>query len=77
MLKYRGQFRVLYECDKRTGKPGEFTFIPCRIKKGANICRHNDTTLNVFIPSTIIANRLLREYTDIFMPFQSGDSAEH
>ena len=73
MLKYRGTYRVVYETDKRTGKALEFTFIPCRIKKGANICRHNKNTLNVYIPSTRIIGYLLRKYPDIFKPFQNGD----
>lgn len=74
MLKYRGQCRVVTETDKRTGKPLEFTFVPCRIKKGTNICRHNADTLNVYIPGIKTANRLLKEYPDIFKPFQAGDS---
>ena len=74
MLSYRGTYRVVYETDKRTGKPCEFTFIPCGIRKGANICRHNDDTLNVFIPGFGTADRLLKEYPDLFQPFQVGDS---
>lgn len=74
MFNYRGSFRVTYEMDKRTGKPAEFTFIPCRIRKGANICRHDEGTLNVYIPGTRAANTLLAEYPDIFKPFQIGDS---
>ena len=70
MLSYRGTYRVLYETDKRTGKPCEFTFIPCGIRRGANICRHNDDTLNVFIPGFGTADRLLKEYPDIFKPFR-------
>lgn len=73
MLKYRGTYRVLFEVDK-AGKPCEFTFIPCRIKKGSNICRHNENVLNAYIPSAKIANRLLKEYPDLFKPFQTGDS---
>lgn len=73
MLKYRGTYRVLFEIDK-AGKPCEFTFIPCRIKKGANICRHNGDVLNIYIPSIKMANRLSREYPDLFKPFQTGDS---
>lgn len=73
MLKYRGTYRVLFETDK-TGNPCEFTFIPCLTKKGANICRHNENTLNVYIPGIKIANRLLKECPDLFKPFQIGDS---
>lgn len=73
MLKYRGQYRVLYEIDK-TGKPCEFTFIPCRIKKGASICRQDDNTLNVYVPGIKTVNRLLKEYPDLFKPFQIGDT---
>ena len=74
MLKYRGQYRVVYERDVRTGKHTEFTFIPCRIKKGANIYRHDNDVLSVYIPSAIIANRLLKDHVDIFKPFQMGDT---
>lgn len=73
MLRYRGQYRVLYEIDK-IGKACEFSNITCRIKKGANICRHNNSTLNAYIPSAKIAKRLLEEYPDIFTQFQAGDS---
>lgn len=72
MLRYRGQFRILYETDKN-GKVCEFTYIPCRIKKGSSICRHNNNVLNAYIPSAKIANRLLKEYPDLFKPFQVGD----
>ncbi len=74
MLRYRGQYRVLFETDKRTGKACEFTYVPCRIRKGADIVRHNDDTLNVYIPGKKTANRLLKEHSDIFKPFQIGDS---
>ena len=74
MLKYRGTYRVVYECDKRTGQPYEFTYVPCLIKKGSNVCRHSDNTLNVYISSAKIANRLLKECPDLFKPFQIGDS---
>ena len=50
MLTYRGQYRVLFETDK-AGKACEFTYIPCGIRKGANICRHSNDMLNIFIPS--------------------------
>lgn len=73
MLKYRGQYRVVYETDKRTGKPAEFSYIPCRIKKGSNIARHNEDTLNVYIPSINLIHRLLQEHADIFTPYQIGD----
>lgn len=72
MLTYRGRYRVLYEIDS-AGRACEFTNIPCGIRKGANISRHDSDTLNVFIPSTKTASRLLKEYRDIFMPFQVGD----
>ena len=73
MLKYRGQYRVLYEIDK-AGKPCEFSFIPCRIKKGASIVRHNVDTLNVYIPGAKAVNKLLKEYPYIFKPFQIGSA---
>ena len=73
MLKYRGQYRVVYECDKTSGKPEENTFIPCRIRKGANICRHNETTLNVYVPGIKAVKRILSQYPDIFTSFQMGD----
>lgn len=73
MLKYRGTYRVMYEMDK-SEKPCEFTLIPCRIRKDASICRHNDDTLNAYIPSIKTVNRLLRDYPDIFKPYQIGDS---
>ncbi len=73
MIEYRGQYRVLYETDK-VGKVCEFTYIPCRIIKGCNICRHSYNTLNVYIPSSRTAKRLLSEYPEIFKPFQVGDN---
>lgn len=72
MLKYRGQYRVVNEIDK-SGKPCEFTFVPCSIKKGSNICRHSDNVLNLYIPSVKIGNRLLSEYPKIFKLFLQGD----
>ena len=71
MLKYRGRYRVLCEADIR-GISIEFTCIPCGIKKGANICRHSDTMLNAFIPSTKIIHRLIKEYPEIFTLWQEG-----
>ena len=73
MIRYRGKYRTVYEVDKSSGQPYEFAFIPCLIKKGANICRHSDNMLNAYIPSTKIANRLLKEYPDVFTPLQVGD----
>ena len=73
MLKYIGQYRIVYEIDKRTGKPLEFTYIPCRIKKGANICRNDGKTLNVYIPGIKLINKLLNEYPAIFSPYLIGD----
>lgn len=73
MIKYRGQYRVIYETDKQ-GKACEFAYIPCGIMRGCNICRHSDNTLNVNIPSIRTANRLLKEYPEIFKPFQVGDN---
>lgn len=72
MLKYRGVYRVLFEIDK-AGKPCEFSFIPCRIKKGASICRQDDNTLNVYVPGIKTVNRLLKDHADIFKPFKIGD----
>jgi hypothetical protein len=74
VLKYRGQFRILYETDKRTGQAAEFTFAPCRIRPGANIYRFNDDTLAACIPGSRTANRLLQEHPGIFRSFQTGDS---
>lgn len=54
-------------------KPQEFTFIPCRLKSGTNICRHNEKTLSVYIPSSIMARNLLIDYPDMFTLFQIGD----
>jgi len=73
MLKYRGTYRVMYEIDKHTGKALEFVYVPCKIKKGSNICRYNDNILNVYIPSSIIVNNLLKDYSDIFKPLQIGN----
>lgn len=73
MLECRGTYRGCYEMDKRTGKPAEFTYIVCKIKKGANIYRYNNDTLNVYIPSIRIANSLLKEHSDIFKTFIFGD----
>lgn len=64
---------MVYETDS-TGKPAEFTFIPCRIRKGANICRHDDNTLDVYIPGIKTVRRLLKEYPGIFKPYQTGDT---
>jgi hypothetical protein len=72
MLKYRGIFRVQYEVDKQ-GKACEFTYVPCGIKRGSNICRHSDDMLNVYLTSSIVANNLLREHIDLFKPYQMGD----
>ncbi|NJD04658.1 MAG: hypothetical protein FIA99_19135 [Ruminiclostridium sp.] len=74
MLKYRGQYRVILETDKKTGKPLEFTFIPCRIYKGANICRYSGTMLNAYLPSIKVFNRLLKEHPELFTAFQTGSS---
>ena len=71
MLKYRGTYRVAFEVDTH-GRPMECAYVPCRIKKGANICRHDDTTLNVFIPGRGTASRLLEEHPDLFQPWQLG-----
>ena len=73
MLKYRGQYRILYDLDKQ-GKPCEFIYIPCGIHKGSNICRHDSNTLNAYITSSIVANNLLRDHHDLFGIFQMGDS---
>jgi hypothetical protein len=73
VIEYRGKYRVLFETDKQ-GKACEFTYIPCGIIKGCNICRHSDNMLNVYIPSSRTAKRLLSEYPEIFKPFQVGDS---
>lgn len=75
MLKYRGLYRVAYEIDK-TGKPGEFTFIPLKLKRGSNIVRHNENILSVYIPSKTITKRLLTEYPDLFKLLSVGDSED-
>ncbi len=72
MLKYQGKYRVLYEVNKKSGKACEFVFIPCLIKKGSNICRHSENVLNFYVPSVKIANRLLKDYPDLFDPFIIG-----
>jgi hypothetical protein len=72
MLKYRGQYRVLYEVDKQ-GKATEFSYIPCRASKGANIYRHNDDTLNAYIASSKTANRIVKENPELFKFFQNGE----
>ena len=72
MLKYRGTYRVSYEFDSE-GKPAEFTFIPCCIKKGANIYRYSDTKLCVYIPSVCIAKRLAKVHSEIFSIHLEGD----
>ena len=71
MLKYRGVYRVVFETDTH-GKPMEFTYIPCRVKKGASVCRHDAGTLNVLIPGHSTADRLLKEYPDLFEEWQMG-----
>jgi hypothetical protein len=63
----------MYEIDKCTGKALEFVYVPCKIKKGSNIYRYNDNILNVYIPSSIIVNNLLKDYSDIFKPLQIGN----
>lgn len=71
MLNYRGRYRVCFEVDRRTGKVGEFSFIP--ILGSGNICRHNASILNVFLSS----NRgkfLLKEYPELFRVFQLGQA---
>ena len=72
MIKYRGLYRVSYEIDK-TGKLCEFAFLPCRLKRGTNIVRHNENILSVYIPSKTITKRLLNEYPDLFTLLSMGD----
>lgn len=74
MLKYRGQYHVVYEMDKRTGKPAESSYIPCRIKKGANICRHNNSILSVYILGIRLIHKLLKEYPSIFRLYKAWDN---
>lgn len=71
MIKYRGRYRVVFEMDKQTGKPLEACFIRCR--HNINICRHNDSVLNAYIPSRMKATYLLKMYPSLFILFQSGD----
>jgi len=73
MVKYRGTYRVSYEFD-RDGKPAEFTFIPCCIKRGANIYRYSENKLCVYIPSVCIAKRLAKTHSKIFSIYLEGDS---
>ncbi len=72
MLQYRFKYRAVYEMDKRTGKPCEFTFIPCKIKKGTDIYRNNDSELLAYIPSVQIGNKLLKEYPDLFRKYRQS-----
>ncbi|MBP3284392.1 MAG: hypothetical protein J6M02_02710 [Clostridia bacterium] len=72
MNRYRGTYRVVYEFDKY-GNPCEFTYIPCNIKKGANIYRYSKNQLCIYIPSLRIANTLLKEYSSIFKEYIWGD----
>ena len=72
VLKYRGTYRVSYEFDSQ-GKPAEFTFIPCCIKRGANIYRYSETKLCVYIPRVCIAKRLVKNYGEIFSIHLEGD----
>ena len=72
MLKYRGQYRVVFEMDKRTGKPAEFCFVPCKIYRGTNVYRYSENKLGVYIPSKRIFNRLSQN--EIFEIFCAGDS---
>lgn len=73
MLKFQGVYRVLFETDVRTGTAAEFTYVPCRVRPGANIYRYNDDTLAVYVPGTKAVNNLLENYSDTFRPFQMGD----
>lgn len=72
MLEYRGKYRVSFEMDKKC-KPCEFSFMPCAIKKGSNICRHNADILNIYVPSGIVIKNLLKAYPQLFKKFQHGD----
>jgi len=71
MLNYRGQFRVIYEMDVKTGKPLEACYIKCR--RGVNIYRHSDNVLSAYIPSRMRSTYLLKEYPGLFTTFQIGD----
>ena len=72
MIEYRVN-TVFYT--KRTSRAKHaIHYIPCGIIKGCNICRHSYNTLNVYIPSSRTAKRLLSEYPEIFKPFQVGDN---
>lgn len=72
MLTYRGQYRILFEVDKQ-GKPAEFSFIPCRIKRNSSIYRHNSTTLGAYVVGKYTINKLIG-LPELFKPFQVGDS---
>ena len=63
---------MIFEIDKNS-KIGEFTYIPYRITRGANIYRYNDDTLGVYLTSAITGHRLLNEYSHLFRVFQHGD----
>ena len=71
MLRYRGQYRTVFEMDLKTGKPLEACYIKC--KRGVNIYRHNDNVLNAYIPSRMRSTYLLKEYPGLFTPYQTGD----
>ena len=73
MLRYRGKYRVVCEMDLSTNKACEFTFIPCKVKKGSNIYRNSDTELFAYISSVIIGSRLLKEHPDLFRLFLQSD----
>lgn len=73
MLSYRGIYRVVTEMDLNTNKACEFTFIPCKVKKGSNIYRNDSAELFAYIPSVVIGNRLLKEFTDLFRLFLQSD----
>lgn len=72
MLKYKGIYRVSYEFDKQ-GKPQEFTFIPCGIKKGSNIYRYDNDKLLLYLPSKRLTNKLLLKHSNIFKLHLEGD----
>jgi len=72
MLKYRNRYRVCYEIDKK-GKICDFTFIPCSVSKGSNICRYDDFTLSVYITSIKTFNRIALN-KELFTIFQEGQS---
>ena len=65
MLKYKDKYWVKYELDKFK-KKCEFKYIPCSRYKGAEIYRHSDKKLSVYIPSVVVGKSIAKEYPALF-----------